>query len=151
MGDSQCWFTVCEAAPTLTQCWVNIFFFAWQQSHQIRDVDARLAWSWPTVCDVCPALAQLAAQFLNCDAGQTLSQHCINVSCFLGRPKYHPAITGRWPNAGLMLGQRRRRWLSINPALGQRLMFYGLLKQMGPCSPHIQLSLVFSAPRPDCS
>ena len=33
------------------------------------------------------------------------------------------AITTRWPNAGLMLAQRSRRWANINPALGQRLMF----------------------------
>ena len=27
------------------------------------------------------------------------------------------------PNTGLMLGQRRRRWANISPALGQRLVF----------------------------
>ena len=74
---------------------------------------------------------------------------------FSGKTEISPGNQGRWLNAGLMLGQRRRRWLSINPALGQRLVFYWLLQQMGTCSPgkspHIQLSLVFSAPRPDCS
>ena len=29
-------------------------------------------------------------------------------------------------NAGLMLGQRRRRWPDINPALGQRPVFAGM-------------------------
>ena len=32
-----------------------------------------------------------------------------------------PANTRRWTNAGLMLGQRRRRWANINPAMVQRL------------------------------
>ena len=36
-----------------------------------------------------------------------------------------PADRSRWPNAGLMLGQRRRRWASISPALGRRLVFAG--------------------------
>ena len=34
-----------------------------------------------------------------------------------------PANTRRWPNAGLILCQRRRRWANIKPALGQRLLF----------------------------
>ena len=29
----------------------------------------------------------------------------------------------RWPNAGLMLGHRRRRWTNITPTLGQRLVW----------------------------
>ena len=36
---------------------------------------------------------------------------------------YHPANTRCWNNAELMLGHRRRRWPSINPALFQRLVF----------------------------
>ena len=36
-----------------------------------------------------------------------------------------PANTRRGPNAGLMLGQRRRRWANINPALGPRLVLAG--------------------------
>ena len=31
----------------------------------------------------------------------------------------------RWPNAGLLLGQRRRRWVNSKPTLAQRLMFAG--------------------------
>ena len=34
--------------------------------------------------------------------------------------------TRRSPNAGLMLGHRRRRWPNINPALGQRLVLGGI-------------------------
>ena len=35
------------------------------------------------------------------------------------------ANTTRWPNAGLMLAQRRRRWANISPALVQRVVFAG--------------------------
>ena len=38
-----------------------------------------------------------------------------------------PANTRRWPSVGLMLDQRRRRWANINPALGQRPVFAGIL------------------------
>ena len=34
-----------------------------------------------------------------------------------------PVNTRRWPNAGSMLGQRRRRWAIIKPALNQLLVF----------------------------
>ena len=41
-------------------------------------------------------------------------------------PPPHTANTRRWPNVGLMLGQRRRRWASISPTVGQRIVFAGL-------------------------
>ena len=31
----------------------------------------------------------------------------------------------RWPNVGLLLGHRRRRWANSEPTVGQRLMFTG--------------------------
>ena len=34
---------------------------------------------------------------------------------------YSQANTTRWPNVGLMLGQRRRRWANISPTVGQRV------------------------------
>ena len=37
-----------------------------------------------------------------------------------------PANMRCWPNVGLPLGQRRRRWANSKPALDQRLMFAGL-------------------------
>ena len=37
-----------------------------------------------------------------------------------------PANTICWPNAGLMLAQRRRRWDNFKPALGQQIVFAGL-------------------------
>ena len=38
-----------------------------------------------------------------------------------------PAKTGHSPNAVSMLGQRRRRWPNIETALGERLVFGGIL------------------------
>ena len=37
-----------------------------------------------------------------------------------------------WTNAGLMFGQRRRRWTNIKPTLGQFIMFSGLHTQILP-------------------
>ena len=37
----------------------------------------------------------------------------------------YPANTRRWPNAGLMLSHRLRRWANIRSALGQCLVFAG--------------------------
>ena len=37
----------------------------------------------------------------------------------------NPVNMGRWPDAGLMLAHRLRRWPNINPALGERLVFGG--------------------------
>ena len=36
-----------------------------------------------------------------------------------------PANTKHWPNAGSMLGQRRRRWSNNKPALGECFVFDG--------------------------
>ena len=40
----------------------------------------------------------------------------------------HPANTMCWPNVGLMLAQRRRRWASVSSTLGQRLVFEGMVQ-----------------------
>ena len=37
-----------------------------------------------------------------------------------------PGNTKRWPNVGLMMGQRRRRWTNIKPILGQCLVSAGI-------------------------
>ena len=53
------------------------------------------------------------------DKGQTLAHHSIT----LHHPGRHShTTTRRRPNVGLMLGQRRRRWHSIKPTLGRRLV-----------------------------
>ena len=41
-----------------------------------------------------------------------------------------PGNTCRWTNAGLILGQRRRRWANVDPALVQRLVF--TVMDLGP-------------------
>ena len=38
---------------------------------------------------------------------------------------HNPANMRRWPNVGLLLGQRRRRSTNNNSTLGQRIMFAG--------------------------
>ena len=38
--------------------------------------------------------------------------------------RYKYLTQRHWPNTGLMLGQRRRRWPNLKPALGQCLVFY---------------------------
>ena len=73
-----------------------------------------------------------------------LVQHCFNVSCLPGRwycigrspppcvkqtgvegSLSSPANTIHCPIVGSMLGQRRRRWINIEPALGHCLVFAG--------------------------
>ena len=49
-----------------------------------------------------------------------LSANMSQIAVVMPRP---PANTIRSSNAGLMLGQRRRRWPNINPALGERIVF----------------------------
>ena len=60
---------------------------------------------WASVADVCA----------------TLKDHCFNVSCLLCRR--HSQVH-RWStaNASLMVGQRRKRWPIIKPALAQRIV-----------------------------
>ena len=36
--------------------------------------------------------------------------------------------TSSWPDVGLMLGQRRRRWPNIKPTSGQRLVIAGEIR-----------------------
>ena len=42
-----------------------------------------------------------------------------------------PSKHESWPNVGLLLGQRRRRWVNSKPTLGQRLMFAGVWLSLG--------------------
>ena len=41
----------------------------------------------------------------------------------MGWSHHIPANTSCWPNVGLTLGQRRRRWANVSPTLDQRLVF----------------------------
>ena len=44
-------------------------------------------------------------------------------SCVDAHDKPVPANTRPWPIAGSRLGQRRRRWTSLEPAMGQRIVY----------------------------
>ena len=46
--------------------------------------------------------------------------------CIYGNMVCIPANMRRWPNVGLPLAHRLRRWLNSKPTLGQRLMFAGI-------------------------
>ena len=74
----------------------------WEQLYQEAD-------------DVYPMLVQCWSSVV--DGGPTLNQHWSNILCQqpCSRPNTNPRHS---PNAGLMLGQRRRRWPNIKPALG---------------------------------
>ena len=52
------------------------------------------------------------------------------------RVRDSPETMRQWPNAGTMLGHRRRRWTNIVPALSERLCFLGevLTLVMSLCS-----------------
>ena len=46
----------------------------------------------------------------------------------------------RWPNVGLLLAHRQRRWTSSKPTLGQRILFAGLgIETIGPALVHWDL------------
>ena len=57
----------------------------------------------------------------------TVKQHWLNVSCFRCARYLRDVEV-----VGLMLGQRRRRWTSIKPALYQLLLF-AKHKKMNQC------------------
>ena len=48
-----------------------------------------------------------------------------HVVCLLGNVTGTTVSMRRWPKVGLLLGQRRRRWASCSPTLGQRIMSAG--------------------------
>ena len=54
-------------------------------------------------------------------ANITVSKTCGKYKVASAYVQYMYAI--RWVNVGLLLGQRRRRWASINPALAQDILF----------------------------
>ena len=50
------------------------------------------------------------------------------------------SVVNTIPNAGLMLGQRRRRWTNIKPALGQHLVLSGLFANAA-CHSHTPINM----------
>ena len=68
------------------------------------------------------------------DAGSTFNRHWVDVG--LHCQTRSPANTRRWTSAGFMLGQRRRRWARIGPALGQSIVFAGSVDRPHLCFAH---------------
>ena len=68
------------------------------------------------------------------DAGPKFNRHwvCVGLHCHTRSP----ANTRLWTSAGFMLGQRRRWWARIGPALGQRLVFAGSVDRSHLCFAH---------------
>ena len=64
-------------------------------------------------------------QLSNSDHVQLKSEHAERLALIHERTTPFPVNTTPWPNAGLMLAQRRRRWPSIKPALEQHLVHTG--------------------------
>ena len=57
-----------------------------------------------------------------------LNKHHVRPKCVCAsrtRCRPNPANTILSPNAGVMLAHRLRRWVNINPALGERIVFAG--------------------------
>ena len=123
---------VYDAGPTSKQHWHNFSCFLWGCgvifAETVLDQLARYAG---------PMLVQCSTAVY--DVGPTLNQHWANVSCLLCSVLWNEVSVWGWPtckhttvimtntrsspSAGLMLGQRRRRWSNLNPALGERLLF----------------------------
>ena len=123
-------------------------------TQQTRGIHLMLFQCWPTVFDAGPTLKQHWVKAL-CLLGDVIYLSCPTVTCFqspsawpiipcllsyywmiplgeivLASSTYHlhatnPANTIPSPNAGLMLGQRHRRWHSIKPTPCQRSCLLG--------------------------
>ena len=76
------------------------------------------------------------------DAAGTISkQQWVDVSCLLFLDRY-PVNTRHRRNVGPMLGQGRRRWTNIGPALRRRLVFAGyryMYSMVSPVKSHVNL------------
>ena len=94
-------------------------------TQQTPDIFPMMGNCWASVAYVGPALNQHWAYALSllCKVGQCASIE--NTLC-LDRYIGVPANTIHCPIVGSMLGQRRRRWTNIDPALGQCLVFAGV-------------------------
>ena len=69
-------------------------------SQQKRHIERMLVQCWPTVYNAGPTIVNRLVFAAN-GGSSTLS-----------------ASTKKWPNAGLILGRRLRRWANIKPQLG---------------------------------
>ena len=74
------------------------------------------------VCDIEPTLVQRWVHFYTLSHNLCYSEKCFHAVWQIETPnsRLYPAIMTRWPNVGLLLGQRRRRWPNSKPKLDQR-------------------------------
>ena len=129
---TKCWFDHCDvgsASQTMDQpytCYSN----SGAKSPVQREwciLKFRLLWCWSDPVDL-----QCGQKDLNWITPEEPIWHrtrkirkCPSSSSVVNLLRHPPANTTRWPNAGLMLAHRLRRWANIKPALGQRVVFAG--------------------------
>ena len=134
------WPTVYDAEPTLAQYWVTVSCL------KPRRMLASVIEGGPTLTQLlfkasCQYYSQHEVGLLTPvewilastgEAGPTFNRHWVGVGMYsppavstnlLSTTK--PANTRRWTSACLMLGQHRRWWASIVPALRKRLVLAG--------------------------
>ena len=84
-----------------------------------RRLSVLATWETMLVFDGCLTRSSEARK---CDTGDSVcSQH--------NKPR--SANARRWPNVGLMLGQRCRRWANVSPTLGKQFVFAGHMQKQG--------------------
>ena len=109
-----------SVAPMLVQCWPSVLDQDRRRwYHIISTVDQHLMFAACIVADqqripqICPF--QKPNSFAIIMYVKLWCNHAADPS----------VNTKRWPDCGLMLGQRRRRWPNFNPASGQRVLITG--------------------------
>ena len=122
----QCWASVVDGGPTLSQHWSSVSCLLEWCCHPTGDIGPMLVYSlrrWPNIE---PALEHVSCLLGWCchptgDIGPMMVYSWASV-CYVCKPALpRPLLTKRSPNAGSTLGQRRRRWTNIEPALSQAL------------------------------
>ena len=107
---------------------VHIFVLLTVTAGNLRVMDGSVEQSSTAVLATLAALAEATAPNNN--------------TCKIYSVHPYPANTTRWPNVGLMLGQRCRQWANISSTLGQRVMFAGYLMKYF-CSNHGEQEFFF--------
>ena len=117
-----------------TQKWkgrCNLFISNESDCMHNQKTDGKITWPLDTIP------YPLNSRPNDCNIGTSMGQHYSNIGS-TSRVRMDtllhslpiivniPANTTRWPNAGLMLAHRLRRWANISPALGQSVVFAGI-------------------------
>ena len=107
----------------------------------VYDAESTLAQYWVTVSCLTSHWMWTSVNYGWMNTSQH-RQRWPNVYQILGRCRLAlpdpqlPANTKRWTSAGFMLGQGRKRWARIGPALGQRLVFAESVDRQQLCFAH---------------